>query len=71
MAVLGIVATMPYIALQLIGMEAVFEVMGLPKGWPLTLAFVVLALYTFNPGCAGRRWCRSSRTRWCCGRCSR
>ncbi|WP_127506564.1 sodium:solute symporter family protein [Actinoplanes solisilvae] len=52
-AVLGIVATMPYIALQLIGMEAVFEVMGLPKGWPLTLAFVVLALYTFNSGLRG------------------
>ena len=49
-AVLGIVATMPYIALQLIGIEAVFEVMGLPKGWPLTVAFVVLALYTFNAG---------------------
>ncbi|MBL7259870.1 sodium:solute symporter family protein [Paractinoplanes lichenicola] len=52
-ALLGIVATMPYIALQLIGMEAVFEVMGLPKGWPLTLAFVVLALYTFNSGLRG------------------
>jgi SSS family solute:Na+ symporter len=52
-AVLGIVATMPYIALQLIGIEAVFEVMGLPKGWPLTIAFVVLALYTFNSGLRG------------------
>jgi SSS family solute:Na+ symporter len=52
-AVLGIAATMPYIALQLIGMEAVFEVMGLPKGWPLTVAFVVLALYTFNAGLRG------------------
>jgi SSS family solute:Na+ symporter len=52
-AVLGIVATMPYIALQLIGIEAVFEVMGLPKGWPLTVAFVVLALYTFNSGLRG------------------
>jgi SSS family solute:Na+ symporter len=52
-AVLGIVATMPYIALQLLGMEAVFEVMGLPKGWPLTIAFIVLALYTFNSGLRG------------------
>ncbi|GAB7047790.1 sodium:solute symporter [Catenuloplanes indicus JCM 9534] len=49
-AVLGITATMPYIALQLIGIEAVFTVMGLPGGWPLTAAFVVLALYTFNSG---------------------
>jgi SSS family solute:Na+ symporter len=52
-AVLGIVATMPYIALQLLGIEAVFEVMGLPKGWPLTIAFGVLALYTFNSGLRG------------------
>jgi solute:Na+ symporter, SSS family len=52
-AVLGIVATMPYIALQLIGIEAVFEVMGLPKGWPLTVAFAVMALYTFNAGLRG------------------
>uniref|UniRef100_UPI003F68F1FE sodium:solute symporter family protein n=1 Tax=Paractinoplanes polyasparticus TaxID=2856853 RepID=UPI003F68F1FE len=52
-AVLGIVATMPYIALQLIGIEAVFEVMGLPKGWPLTIAFLVLALYTFSSGLRG------------------
>ena len=52
-AVVGIVATMPYIALQLVGMEAVFEVMGLPKGWPLTVAFLVLALYTFNSGLRG------------------
>jgi SSS family solute:Na+ symporter len=49
-AVTGIVATMPYIALQLVGIEAVFKVMGLPEGWPLTLAFLVLALYTFNSG---------------------
>ncbi|MFG1605298.1 sodium:solute symporter [Actinoplanes sp. NPDC049265] len=52
-AVLGIVATMPYIALQLLGMEAVFEVMHLPKGWPLTVAFLVLAVYTFNSGLRG------------------
>jgi solute:Na+ symporter, SSS family len=52
-AVLGIVATMPYIALQLVGIEAVFEVMGLPKGWPLTVAFLVLAIYTFNSGLRG------------------
>jgi SSS family solute:Na+ symporter len=49
-AVVGIVATMPYIALQLIGLEAVLRVMGVPGGWPLTVAFVVLALYTFRSG---------------------
>jgi SSS family solute:Na+ symporter len=45
-----VVATMPYIALQLVGVQAVFTVMGLPGGWPLTAAFLVLALYTFNSG---------------------
>jgi SSS family solute:Na+ symporter len=49
-AVTGILATMPYIALQLVGLEAVFKVLGLPPGWPLTIAFGVLALYTFNSG---------------------
>jgi SSS family solute:Na+ symporter len=49
-AITGIVATMPYIALQLVGVEAVFKVLGLPSGWPLTAAFIVLALYTFNSG---------------------
>ena len=49
-AVTCVVATMPYIALQLIGVQAVFKVMGLPGEWPLTAAFIVLALYTFNSG---------------------
>ncbi|TMM33737.1 MAG: sodium:solute symporter [Actinobacteria bacterium] len=49
-ALVGIGATMPYIALQLIGLKAVLEVMGVPGGWPLTAAFVVLALYTFRSG---------------------
>jgi len=49
-AVTGILATMPYIALQLIGIQAVFKVMGVPGGWPLTIAFVVLAMYTFISG---------------------
>jgi solute:Na+ symporter, SSS family len=49
-ALLGIGGTMPYIALQLIGLESVLKVMGIPGGWPLTVAFVVLALYTFRSG---------------------
>ncbi len=49
-AVTGILATMPYIALQLVGIQAVFKVMGIPGPWPLTIAFVVLALYTFISG---------------------
>jgi solute:Na+ symporter, SSS family len=54
-AATAIVATMPYIALQLIGLEAVLRTMGLNQaGWighlPLFLAFVILALYTYQSG---------------------
>ncbi|WP_436663898.1 monocarboxylate uptake permease MctP [Alicyclobacillus acidoterrestris] len=49
-AVTGIVAVMPYIALQLAGMQAVISAMGLQGEWPLIVAFVVLALYTLTSG---------------------
>lgn len=49
-AVTGIVATMPYIALQLVGIEAVLKAMGVTGKWPITLAFLVLAVYTYNSG---------------------
>ncbi|HWA91570.1 MAG TPA: sodium:solute symporter [Rhizomicrobium sp.] len=59
-AVTGIVATMPYIALQLVGMEVVIAGLGIPTTLtlfgvaipeaPLLIAFVVLAAYTYNSG---------------------
>jgi len=57
-AVTGILATMPYIALQLVGMQVVLEVMGISvdsDSWivqdlPLFLAFAVLAAYTYSSG---------------------
>jgi SSS family solute:Na+ symporter len=49
-AVTGIVATMPYIALQLVGIQAVLTSMSIPGHWPLIIAFVVLALYTYQSG---------------------
>ena len=54
-AVTGILATMPYIALQLVGMEKViqglgFQGEGLYAHLPLTVAFVILALYTYSAG---------------------
>jgi solute:Na+ symporter, SSS family len=49
-AITGIVATMPYIALQLTGIRAVFEVMGIGGDWPLWVAFAVLAAFTFTSG---------------------
>ncbi len=49
-AITGIVATMPYIALQLVGIGAVLRVMGIEGEWPLILAFVILAAYTYQSG---------------------
>src|SRR3954453_7695732 len=56
-AVTGFVATMPYIALQLVGIQAVLDVVGLggngnwfAKDAPLLIAFVLLAAYTYTSG---------------------
>jgi SSS family solute:Na+ symporter len=49
-ALTGIVATMPYIALQLVGMEVVIKALGLAGELPLAAAFVILALYTYSAG---------------------
>lgn len=54
-AVTGVLAVMPYIALQLIGMEAVLERAGIASTHSSTLlflaiAFVLLAAYTFTSG---------------------
>jgi SSS family solute:Na+ symporter len=49
-ALTGILALMPYIALQLVGMRVVFAVMGLHGELPLIIAFIVLAAYTYSSG---------------------
>ena len=49
-AVTGIVATMPYIALQLLGIEVVLAGLGVAGEWPLFIAFIVLAAYTYTSG---------------------
>jgi hypothetical protein len=55
-AVTGIVATMPYIALQLVGIEAVLKTMGvtgdslLARHLPIIIAFAILAAYTYQSG---------------------
>ena len=56
-AVTGILATMPYIALQLVGIESVLTVLGVGgssntfmKDLPLIIAFLVLAAYTWLAG---------------------
>ncbi|HLO23895.1 MAG TPA: sodium:solute symporter [Methyloceanibacter sp.] len=54
-ALTGIIATMPYIALQLIGMQVVIGALGFPTSGfaghlPLIIAFVVLAAFTYTSG---------------------
>ncbi len=49
-AITGFIATMPYIALQLVGMAAVLKALGLHGELPLAIAFIVLALYTYSAG---------------------
>src|SRR5690349_2026619 len=54
-AVTGILATMPYIALQLVGIQVVIAAMGftgtgLMGDLPLIVAFAILAAYTYTSG---------------------
>jgi solute:Na+ symporter, SSS family len=54
-ALTGLLATMPYIALQLVGLELAVDSLGfggsgLAKELPLILAFGVLAVYTYSSG---------------------
>src|SRR5579875_391788 len=53
--VTGIVATMPYIALQLVGMQVVigalgFQTTGLAGDLPLIIAFLILVAFTYTSG---------------------
>jgi len=55
MAVTGIIATLPYIALQLVGLQVVIGGMGVSgTGYsgdlPLVIAFIVLAAFTYSSG---------------------
>jgi SSS family solute:Na+ symporter len=49
-AVTGILATMPYIALQIFGIEVSLSQMGVPLELSLIIAFAVLAAYTYTSG---------------------
>ena len=49
-ALTGVLATMPYIALQLVGMDVVIRAVGLTGEYPLFIAFLILAFYTYSAG---------------------
>ncbi|HEV3241886.1 MAG TPA: sodium:solute symporter [Methyloceanibacter sp.] len=55
LAATGVIATMPYIALQLVGMEVVIGALGFPTeglfgNLPLIIAFLILAAFTYKSG---------------------
>ena len=49
-AATGLLAVIPYIALQLVGIRTVLEALGLPGEIPLVVAFLSLAAYTWFGG---------------------
>ncbi|HEY6374649.1 MAG TPA: sodium:solute symporter [Edaphobacter sp.] len=49
-ALTGVLALMPYIALQLVGIRVVIGSMGIQGEWPLATAFIILAAYTYSSG---------------------
>ncbi len=49
-AMTGILALMPYIALQLVGIRVVIAALGIHGEWPLAAAFIILAAYTWSSG---------------------
>lgn len=49
-AITGIISTMPYIALQMLGMQVVLAQMGVPVELALFIAFLILAAYTYISG---------------------
>lgn len=54
-AITGLVATMPYIALQLVGLQVVIGALGVPSSGyvgdlPLIIAFIILAAFTYSSG---------------------
>ena len=49
-AATGVLATMPYIALQLLGISVVIKALGLPGETSLIIAFAILAVYTYSSG---------------------
>jgi len=49
-AITGILATLPYIALQIFGVEVAIAQMGVPIEISLIIAFIILAAYTYTSG---------------------
>jgi SSS family solute:Na+ symporter len=57
----GVLATLPYVALQLIGLELAFPLLGMPftgplRLFPLILAFGLLAAFTYTSGLRAPVW---------------
>ncbi|NMP22112.1 sodium:solute symporter [Sulfobacillus sp. DSM 109850] len=49
-AISGILATLPYIALQMVGMKTILQALGFGGDIPIIVAFAILAAYTYLNG---------------------
>jgi SSS family solute:Na+ symporter len=49
-AIVSIVATLPYLAVQLVALEAVLKVVGVEGEWPLLAALAMISVPTFRGG---------------------
>jgi len=49
-AIVSIAATLPYLAVQLVALEAVFRVIGVEGEWPLLAALAMISIPTFRGG---------------------
>src|SRR5690606_26848258 len=49
-ALTSIVATLPYLAVQLVALEAVLKVIGVEGEWPLLAALAMISIPTFRGG---------------------
>lgn len=49
-AIVGILATLPYIGVQLLALQAVFKVVGVQGEWPLLASLAVVSISTFRSG---------------------
>jgi SSS family solute:Na+ symporter len=49
-ALTGIVATVPYISVQLVSLQALFKTLGVQGDWPLLVALGLMSITTFRSG---------------------
>ena len=67
-AIVGVLMLIPYICLQLSGIQDTLQVAGtgvINVNMVVIISFILVALYTFSAGLKGRRLRRLLKTFWC------